>query len=78
MGQARQSLINLKAIVTEAGFSMSQVMKTTVLVADIGDYKAVNEVYEEFFREGKPARAAFAVKDLPAGALFEVDCFCCR
>ena len=78
MGQARQALENLTAIVTEAGFTLSQVMKTTVLVADIAEYKAVNEVYEEFFKEGKPARAAFAVRDLPAGALFEVDCYCCR
>ena len=47
--------------------------KATVLLVDIDDYKAVNEVYAEFFGEGKPARAAFAVKALPAGALVEID-----
>ncbi len=71
--QTAQCLKNLTAIIEAAGGKVEGVMKTTVLVADINDYKAVNVEYEKVFRESKPARAAFAVKDLPAGALVEVD-----
>ena len=71
--QTRQSLTNIKAILAEAGADMSNVVKTTVLLADIADFAAMNAVYAEYFTENKPARAAFAVKDLPRGALVEIE-----
>lgn len=71
--QTRQSLTNVRAILEEAGYAMSDVVKTTVLLADIADFAAMNAVYAEFFTENCPARAAFAVKDLPKGALVEIE-----
>ena len=71
--QTRQSLTNMKAILEQAGLSMKDVVKTTVLLADIGEFAAMNAVYAEYFCENKPARAAFAVKDLPRGALVEIE-----
>ena len=71
--QTRQSLTNLKAIVEEAGYTLADVVKTTVLLADMGEFSAMNAVYAEFFPENCPARAAFAVKDLPRGALVEIE-----
>lgn len=71
--QTRQSLTNLKAILEEAGYSCADVVKTTVLLADMGDFAAMNGVYGEFFPENCPARAAFAVKELPRGALVEIE-----
>ena len=72
-GQAEQSLKNIKAILEEAGLDMSNVVKTTVLLNDINDFKAVNEVYGTFFKEPYPARAAFQVAALPAGGLVEIE-----
>ena len=71
--QTRQSLNNVKAILEEAGYGLSDVVKTTVLLAEIADFAAMNAVYAEFFTENCPARAAFAVKDLPKGALVEIE-----
>lgn len=71
--QTRQSLTNVKHILEAAGFTLNDVVKTTVLLADIGDFAAMNAVYGEFFSENKPARACFAVKDLPKGALVEIE-----
>ena len=71
--QTRQSLNNLKAILEEAGYSLADVVKTTVLLANMGDFAAMNAVYAEFFPSNCPARAAFAVKDLPRGALVEIE-----
>ena len=71
--QTRQSLTNVKHILEAAGFTLNDVVKTTVLLADIGDFAAMNAVYAEFFCENKPARACFAVKDLPKGALVEIE-----
>lgn len=71
--QTRQSLTNLKAILEAAGYSCADVVKTTVLLADMGDFAAMNAVYAEFFPENCPARAAFAVKELPRGALVEIE-----
>ena len=53
---------------------MKHVVKTTVLLADIADFAAMNEVYAEFFTEPYPARSAFAVKSVPKGALVEIEC----
>lgn len=71
--QTRQSLTNIKAILEEAGYAMSDVVKTTVLLSEIADFAAMNAVYAEFFTGNCPARAAFAVKDLPKGALVEIE-----
>ena len=71
--QTRQSLTNVKAILEEAGLSMSNVVKTTVFLADMGDFAEMNAVYAEFFSEPYPARSAVAVKTLPKGALVEIE-----
>ena len=71
--QTRQSLTNISNILAAAGYTMNDVVKTTVLLAEIADFAAMNAVYAEFFTENKPARAAFAVKDLPRGALVEIE-----
>ena len=76
--QARQSLTNAKAILNEAGLDLNNVIKTTVLQADIADFAAVNEVYASFFSAPFPARSAFAVKDLPKGALVEIELIAAR
>lgn len=72
--QTRQSLTNMKNILLEAGTDMSAVVKTTVLLADIADFAAMNEVYAEFFTAPFPARAAFQVAALPKAALVEIEC----
>lgn len=71
--QARQSLLNVQAILKEAGATMDSVVKTTVFLADMNDFAAVNAVYAEFFTEPFPARSAVAVKSLPKGALIEIE-----
>ena len=71
--QARQSLLNVKAILEEAGLTMSNVAKTTVFMADMNDFAEMNAVYAEFFKEPYPARSAVAVKTLPKGALVEIE-----
>ena len=72
--QTRQSLTNIKAILAAAGADMSNVVKTTVLLADIGDFAAMNAVYAEFFTAPFPARAAFQAAALPKNALVEIEC----
>ena len=71
--QTRQSILNAQAILESTGCSLSNVVKTTVLLADIADFAAMNEVYASFFSEPFPARSAFAVRDLPKGALVEIE-----
>ena len=72
--QTRQSLTNAEAILKAAGLSLSNVVKTTVFLADMGDFAKMNGVYAQFFSEPYPARSAVAVKTLPKGALVEVEC----
>lgn len=72
--QAEQSLKNVKAILEEAGLTMKNVVKTTVFLADMADFAAMNEVYSTYFLEPYPARSAVAVKTLPKGALVEIEC----
>lgn len=72
--QAEQSLKNVKAILEEAGLTMKNVVKTTVFLADMADFAAMNEVYSTYFSEPYPARSAVAVKTLPKGALVEIEC----
>jgi len=71
--QARQCLDNMKAILKEANSGMDKVVKTTVLLADIADFQKVNAVYAEYFKPPYPARACYAVKSLPMGALVEIE-----
>lgn len=72
--QTRQSLKNIAAILAAAGSGMDRVVKTTVLLKDIGDFAAMNEVYAEAFTAPYPARAAFEAAALPKAALVEIEC----
>jgi 2-iminobutanoate/2-iminopropanoate deaminase len=71
--QTRQALENLKAVLEAAGSSLAHVVKTTVFLADINDYAAVNEVYGEYFPARPPARSAVQVAALPVGASVEIE-----
>lgn len=71
--EARQALANLKAIVEAAGGRLEDVVKTTVFLTDIGEFKAFNAVYAEFFPHRPPARSTVAVAALPAGARIEIE-----
>lgn len=71
--QTRQSLENIRAILKEAGMDLGNVTQATVLLADIGDFTAMNEVYAEYFSAPYPARAAFQVAALPTGAKVEIE-----
>ena len=71
--QAQRSLKNLQAILSEAGLGFENVVKTTIFLADIADFAAVNEIYAEFFKEPYPARSTVAVKTLPKGGLVEIE-----
>jgi 2-iminobutanoate/2-iminopropanoate deaminase len=71
--EARQSLTNIKNILAAEGLDMSNVVKVTVLLADISYFAEVNEVYAEFFAQPYPARSAFAVAALPKGANIEIE-----
>ena len=65
--------MNVKAILEEAGLGLQNVVKTTVFLANMSDFVAMNEIYAQFFSEPFPARSAFAVKDLPKGAQVEIE-----
>lgn len=71
--QTRQSLENMKAILEEAGYSFKDVVKTTVLLKDIGEFGAMNEIYNEYFSEPYPARIAFEVGALPKNGRVEIE-----
>ncbi len=72
--QTRQSLANIKNILASEGLDMSRVVKTTVMLKDIADFAAMNEVYAEFFTAPYPARAAYQVAALPRDARVEIEC----
>lgn len=76
--QAEQCLKNASAILQAAGLDLSRVVKTTVYLADMNDFAAMNEVYASFFKEPYPARSAVAVKTLPKGALVEIECIAAK
>ena len=76
--QTRPSLLNAQAILQSAGLDLKNVVKTTVLLSDIANFGPMNEVYAEFFSQPYPARSAFAVRDLPKGALVEIECIAAR
>ena len=71
--QTRQALDNIGAILNEAGLSFNDIVKTTVLLADISDFAAMNAVYSGYFPQDKPARVCYQVVALPKGALVEID-----
>ncbi|KIZ05943.1 hypothetical protein MNEG_2016 [Monoraphidium neglectum] len=72
-GQTEQVMKNLGAILEAAGGSYKSVVKTTILLADMGDFATVNGIYGRFFPEEPPARATFAVKTLPLNAKVEIE-----
>lgn len=71
--QTRQSLQNIRNILNEKGLGMDSIVKTTVLLQDIGDFGKMNEVYATFFAKDYPARVCYEVKALPKNALVEID-----
>lgn len=71
--QTKQVLTNIGAILTEAGYTYGNVVKSTCMLSDMANFKAMNEVYATFYVENPPARAAFAVKELPLGVLIEIE-----
>jgi 2-iminobutanoate/2-iminopropanoate deaminase len=71
--QTKQVMENIKAILEEAGYSFSQVVKSTCLLSDMSHFAAMNEVYGEYYKENPPARAAYAVKGLPLGVMVEIE-----
>lgn len=76
--QTEQAFKNIKAILAEAGLTTDNIVKTTVLLADIADFAAMNEIYATQFKGTFPARSAFAVRDLPKGALVEIEIIAVR
>jgi 2-iminobutanoate/2-iminopropanoate deaminase len=71
--QTKQVMKNIEAILHAAGYSFIEVVKSTCLLSDMTNFKAMNEVYGQYYFENQPARAAFAVKDLPLGSLIEIE-----
>ncbi|XP_063306372.1 2-iminobutanoate/2-iminopropanoate deaminase isoform X1 [Pelobates fuscus] len=71
--EAKQALVNMGEILRAAGCDYSNVVKTTVLLADMNDFNDVNEIYKQFFQKNYPARAAYQVAALPRGARIEIE-----
>ena len=76
--QTRQSILNAQAILEAEGLTLANVVKTTVFLADMDDFAAMNEVYASFFQAPYPARSAVAVKTLPKGAMVEIECIAAK
>ena len=76
--QAKQSLENVKAVLAGEGFTLQDVVKTTVYLQNMDDFAAMNAVYAEYFSTPFPARSAFEVARLPMGALVEIECIACK
>lgn len=76
--QAAQVMANIKAILADVGLTLEDVVKTTIFLADIGDFGAVNEAYNEYVAEAKPARSTFQVAALPLGAEIEIEVVAAR
>src|SRR3989344_5197 len=72
--QTKITLENIKSILAEVEWDMDTIIKTRVYLADMKDYEAMNKVYREYFAKDYPARVAMAVKELPRGALVEIEC----
>ena len=71
--QTEQVFRNITAILESAGYSFSDVVKSTCMLSDMSNFKAMNEVYGRYYSANQPARATFAVKDLPLGSLIEIE-----
>jgi 2-iminobutanoate/2-iminopropanoate deaminase len=71
--QTEQVLKNISAVLSDAGYSLADVVKSTCLLSDMANFKAMNEVYARYYTSDQPARSTFAVKDLPLGALIEIE-----
>ncbi|NPD84296.1 RidA family protein [Lentimicrobium sp. L6] len=71
--QTEQVMKNIESILQSAGYSFSDVVKSTCLLSDMSNFAAMNEVYGKYYPENPPARAAFAVKELPLGVLVEIE-----
>ncbi|MCT4647134.1 MAG: RidA family protein [Carboxylicivirga sp.] len=71
--QTEQVMKNIAAILDEAGYSFTDVVKSTCLLSDMSNFAAMNEVYGSYYKENPPARAAFAVKELPLGVIVEIE-----
>jgi len=71
--QARQALTNVSAVLEAAGSSLSNVVKTTVFLADMGEFQAMNNIYAEFFPDAPPARSAMQVAALPLNSRIEIE-----
>lgn len=78
VAQTRQVLNNIKAVLEASGSSMNRVLKTTIFLADLGDFETVNGVYAEYFQEPYPARSTVQVAKLPRGARLEIDAIASR
>lgn len=76
--QTEQVLKNIGAILNAAGYTFKDVVKSTCLLSDMANFKAMNEVYARYYSEDAPARAAYAVKDLPMGAMIEIETIAAR
>lgn len=76
--QTRRALENLSAVLTAAGSSLAEVVKTTVFLSDMANFTAMNEVYGQFFSNEAPARSTIAVKELPRSALVEIEAIATR
>jgi len=76
--QTEQALKNIQAILEEAKFTLDDVVKSTVLLSDISNFAAMNEVYAQFYVQKAPARAAYAVAGLPLGGLVEIETIALR
>ena len=74
--QTEQALMNLIAVVEAAGGSRDSIVKTTIFLVRMEDFPKVNEIYQKFFGEPYPARSTVAVKELPKGALIEIEAIC--
>lgn len=71
--QTQRVMENIQAILDAAGYSFADVVKSTCLLSDMSNFKGMNEVYSRYYPQNAPARAAFAVKELPLGALVEIE-----
>lgn len=76
--QAEQSLKNLQAVLEAAGMSLSNVVKTTVFLADINDFAAINKIYSKYFTGETPARSCVQAGALPKGGLIEIEAIACK
>jgi 2-iminobutanoate/2-iminopropanoate deaminase len=75
--QTRRVLLNIKGVLSAAGASLDNVVRTTVFLKNMNDFGAMNAVYAEFFRESPPARSTVEVSRLPKDVLIEIDCIAC-